>query len=110
MLGDPAIRRPGHNCLFEHGMPPAHQRWIGTTWEPDPLILDDRALAVNVHGKGLVIVTGCGHAGVWSGLAWTSWPAGGPHPERGSPVSESAPAEEGAGAIVGGRKTGRTST
>jgi 7,8-dihydropterin-6-yl-methyl-4-(beta-D-ribofuranosyl)aminobenzene 5'-phosphate synthase len=48
---------------FEHGMPPAHQRWTGSTWEPDPLILDDQALVVNVRGKGLVIVTGCAHAG-----------------------------------------------
>ena len=48
---------------FEHGMPPAHQHWTGTTWKPDPLILDDQALVVNVRGKGLVIVTGCGHAG-----------------------------------------------
>jgi DNA-binding CsgD family transcriptional regulator len=48
---------------FEHGMPPAHQHWTGTTWEPDPLILDDQALVANVLGKGLVIVTGCGHAG-----------------------------------------------
>jgi len=48
---------------FEHGMPPTHQHWTGTTWEPDPLILDDQALVVNVRGKGLVIVTGCGHAG-----------------------------------------------
>ena len=48
---------------FEHGMPPAHQHWTGTTWEPDPLILNDQALVANVRGKGLVIVTGCGHAG-----------------------------------------------
>ncbi len=48
---------------FEHGMPPAHQHWTGTTWEPDPLILDDQALVANVRGKGLVIMTGCGHAG-----------------------------------------------
>ena len=48
---------------FEHGMPPSHQHWTGTTWEPDPLVLDDQALVVNVRGKGLVIVTGCGHAG-----------------------------------------------
>jgi hypothetical protein len=48
---------------FEQGMPPAHQHWTGTTWEPDPLILDDQALVANVRGKGLVIVTGCGHAG-----------------------------------------------
>ena len=31
---------------------------------PDPLILDDQALIVNVAGKGLVILTGCGHAGI----------------------------------------------
>jgi 7,8-dihydropterin-6-yl-methyl-4-(beta-D-ribofuranosyl)aminobenzene 5'-phosphate synthase len=48
---------------FEHGMPPSHQHWTGTTWEPDPLVLDDQALVVNVRGKGLVVVTGCGHAG-----------------------------------------------
>ena len=49
---------------FEHGMPPSHQRWTGEAWEPDPLVLDDQALVVDVRGKGLVIVTGCGHAGV----------------------------------------------
>ena len=49
---------------FEHGMPPAHQHWVGTGWEPDPLVLDDQALVVNVRGRGLVVVTGCGHAGV----------------------------------------------
>ena len=42
---------------FEHGMPPAHQHWTGTTSEPDPLILDDQALVVNVRGQGLVVVT-----------------------------------------------------
>ena len=48
---------------FEHGMPPAHQRWTGSFWEPDPLVLDDQALIVHVRGKGLVVITGCGHAG-----------------------------------------------
>lgn len=48
---------------FERGMPPAHQRWAGSTWEPDPLVLDDQALVVNVRGRGLVVVTGCAHAG-----------------------------------------------
>jgi 7,8-dihydropterin-6-yl-methyl-4-(beta-D-ribofuranosyl)aminobenzene 5'-phosphate synthase len=48
---------------FEHGMPPAHQAWTGTTWEPDRLVLDDQALVVHVRGKGLVVLTGCGHAG-----------------------------------------------
>jgi 7,8-dihydropterin-6-yl-methyl-4-(beta-D-ribofuranosyl)aminobenzene 5'-phosphate synthase len=45
------------------GDPAPHQHWTGTTWEPDPLVLDDQALVVNVRGKGLVIVTGRGHAG-----------------------------------------------
>jgi 7,8-dihydropterin-6-yl-methyl-4-(beta-D-ribofuranosyl)aminobenzene 5'-phosphate synthase len=48
---------------FERGMPPAHQCWAGSTWEPDPLVLDDQALVVHVRGKGLIVVTGCGHAG-----------------------------------------------
>jgi len=33
-------------------------------WEPDPLILDDQALVVNVRDRGLVVLTGCGHAGI----------------------------------------------
>jgi 7,8-dihydropterin-6-yl-methyl-4-(beta-D-ribofuranosyl)aminobenzene 5'-phosphate synthase len=48
---------------FERGMPPAHQSWSNSTWEPDPLVLDDQALVVHVRGKGLLVVTGCGHAG-----------------------------------------------
>jgi 7,8-dihydropterin-6-yl-methyl-4-(beta-D-ribofuranosyl)aminobenzene 5'-phosphate synthase len=48
---------------FERGMPPVHQRWSNSTWEPDPLVLDDQALVVHVRGKGLLVVTGCGHAG-----------------------------------------------
>lgn len=30
----------------------------------DPLILDDQAAIMNVVGKGLVVITGCGHAGI----------------------------------------------
>ena len=48
---------------FERGMPPTHERWSDSTWEPDPLVLDDQALVVHVRGQGLVVVTGCGHAG-----------------------------------------------
>jgi 7,8-dihydropterin-6-yl-methyl-4-(beta-D-ribofuranosyl)aminobenzene 5'-phosphate synthase len=48
---------------FEHGMPPAHQRWTGSTWQHDPLVIDDQALVVQVRGRGLVVLTGCGHAG-----------------------------------------------
>jgi 7,8-dihydropterin-6-yl-methyl-4-(beta-D-ribofuranosyl)aminobenzene 5'-phosphate synthase len=48
---------------FEHGMPPTHQHWSNSTWEPDPLVLDDQALVVHVRGKGLLVITGCAHAG-----------------------------------------------
>jgi 7,8-dihydropterin-6-yl-methyl-4-(beta-D-ribofuranosyl)aminobenzene 5'-phosphate synthase len=48
---------------FEKGFA-IHQAWRGGTWRPDPLILDDQALIANVAGRGLVVLTGCGHAGV----------------------------------------------
>ena len=48
---------------FERGMPPTHQAWDGEQWRHDPLVLDDQALVVHVRGKGLVVLTGCGHGG-----------------------------------------------
>src|ERR1700739_1175189 len=48
---------------YEPGFPP-QQAWLGGRWEPDPLVLDDQALIVDVKDKGLVVITGCGHAGV----------------------------------------------
>jgi 7,8-dihydropterin-6-yl-methyl-4-(beta-D-ribofuranosyl)aminobenzene 5'-phosphate synthase len=48
---------------FEKGFA-VHQAWRGESWQPDPLILDDQALIANVAGRGLVVLTGCGHAGV----------------------------------------------
>ena len=48
---------------FERGMPPPHQEWTGSGWEHDPLVQDDQALVVHVRGRGLVVITGCGHAG-----------------------------------------------
>lgn len=47
---------------FERGLP-RHERHVGDDWEPDPLILDSQALVVHVRGRGLVVITGCGHAG-----------------------------------------------
>ncbi len=47
---------------FERGFP-FHEALHGTVWQADPLILDDQALIVNVRGRGLVVLTGCGHAG-----------------------------------------------
>jgi 7,8-dihydropterin-6-yl-methyl-4-(beta-D-ribofuranosyl)aminobenzene 5'-phosphate synthase len=48
---------------YEPGFP-IQQAWLSGQWEPDRLVLDDQALLVNVAGKGLVVITGCGHAGV----------------------------------------------
>ena len=48
---------------YEPGFPP-QQAWLDERWQPDPLVLDDQALIVNVGGRGLVVITGCGHAGV----------------------------------------------
>jgi 7,8-dihydropterin-6-yl-methyl-4-(beta-D-ribofuranosyl)aminobenzene 5'-phosphate synthase len=48
---------------FETGMP-FHEARHGNGWEPDPLILDDQALIVHLHDAGLVVLTGCGHAGI----------------------------------------------
>jgi 7,8-dihydropterin-6-yl-methyl-4-(beta-D-ribofuranosyl)aminobenzene 5'-phosphate synthase len=47
---------------FETGLP-FHEANTGRGWEPDPLILDEQALVVNLRGRGLVVLTGCGHAG-----------------------------------------------
>ena len=48
---------------FERGMAPHMARTAGGGWEPDPLIWDDQNVVVNVRDRGLVVVSGCSHAG-----------------------------------------------
>jgi len=48
---------------FERGMPAPHQALVDGQWVHDPLVIDDQALVVHVRGRGLVVVTGCGHGG-----------------------------------------------
>ena len=48
---------------FEKGTP-TQVAWIDGKWQPDPWIHDDQAVILNVRAKGLVVLTGCGHAGV----------------------------------------------
>jgi 7,8-dihydropterin-6-yl-methyl-4-(beta-D-ribofuranosyl)aminobenzene 5'-phosphate synthase len=48
---------------FETGTP-FHEGDFGHGWESDPLILDDQALVLHVRDAGLVVLTGCGHAGI----------------------------------------------
>jgi 7,8-dihydropterin-6-yl-methyl-4-(beta-D-ribofuranosyl)aminobenzene 5'-phosphate synthase len=38
--------------------------FVDGLWQPDPWIIDDRALAINIRGKGLVVLSGCAHAGI----------------------------------------------
>ncbi len=50
---------------FEEGMPGQFRRTVdGSGWEPDPLLMDERFVAVNVRDKGIVVFTACSHAGV----------------------------------------------
>ncbi len=48
---------------FETGFP-FHEAHRHGSWEPDPLIMDDQSLIVHVRDRGLVVLTGCGHAGL----------------------------------------------
>ncbi len=41
-----------------------HRVFVNGLWQPDPLIWDDRAIVVYVKGKGLVVISGCAHAGI----------------------------------------------
>ncbi|MEW2450963.1 MBL fold metallo-hydrolase [Streptomyces parvulus] len=53
----------GRTTDFETGMS-GHQACVGGRWGPDESIEDDQAAVLHVRGKGLVILTGCGHAGI----------------------------------------------
>jgi 7,8-dihydropterin-6-yl-methyl-4-(beta-D-ribofuranosyl)aminobenzene 5'-phosphate synthase len=54
---------------FEQGLA-VQQAFRDGEWQPDPLIHDDQALVANVRDRGLVVVTGCGHAGVVNTLRY----------------------------------------
>lgn len=50
---------------FEQGLADHYRRTAdGQEWEPDPWIIDERSLMINVKGKGLLVFTACSHAGV----------------------------------------------
>jgi len=48
---------------FERGFP-VHYAEVDGQWRPDPMIHDDQAVVTHVRGKGLVVLSGCGHAGI----------------------------------------------
>jgi 7,8-dihydropterin-6-yl-methyl-4-(beta-D-ribofuranosyl)aminobenzene 5'-phosphate synthase len=49
---------------YEKGLPPQVKLEPDDTWSPDPLVLDERFLAVHLKGKGLVVFSSCSHAGI----------------------------------------------
>jgi len=55
---------PRHTS-YETGFP-GHVRLAsnGNSWEPDPLILDERFISVHVKDKGQVVFSACSHAGL----------------------------------------------
>jgi 7,8-dihydropterin-6-yl-methyl-4-(beta-D-ribofuranosyl)aminobenzene 5'-phosphate synthase len=48
---------------FETGFR-GHEAFRLDGWRPDPLILDDQALVLRLRERGLVVLSGCGHAGI----------------------------------------------
>ena len=48
---------------FETGFQ-GHDAYREDGWQPDPLILDDQALVLRLRERGLVLLSGCGHAGI----------------------------------------------
>jgi 7,8-dihydropterin-6-yl-methyl-4-(beta-D-ribofuranosyl)aminobenzene 5'-phosphate synthase len=49
---------------FEKGFPPQRARTEHGDWEPDTWVWDDQAIVVHVAGRGLVVLSSCGHAGI----------------------------------------------
>jgi 7,8-dihydropterin-6-yl-methyl-4-(beta-D-ribofuranosyl)aminobenzene 5'-phosphate synthase len=48
---------------FEKGFPLQHAR-TQEGWEPDPWVWDDQAAVFHLREKGLVVLSGCSHAGI----------------------------------------------
>ena len=48
---------------YERGMR-LQEYWTGSGWDADPLVRDDQALVLDVAGKGIMVLSGCGHAGI----------------------------------------------
>ncbi len=50
---------------YEKGVPGHVKRnTAGEDWEPDPLLFDERFVAIHVKGKGIIVFSACSHAGI----------------------------------------------
>jgi 7,8-dihydropterin-6-yl-methyl-4-(beta-D-ribofuranosyl)aminobenzene 5'-phosphate synthase len=54
---------------FEKGLM-RHKSFMNGSWQPDPHIRDDRAIIINAKEKGLVVLSGCAHAGIINTVAY----------------------------------------
>jgi 7,8-dihydropterin-6-yl-methyl-4-(beta-D-ribofuranosyl)aminobenzene 5'-phosphate synthase len=53
-----------------------HRGLMNGAWKTDALILDDRAIVFNVKGKGLVVISGCAHAGIINTINYAQYISG----------------------------------
>jgi len=49
---------------YEQGLPGQLRRADDGSWEPDPLLMDERFVSVHVRGKGQFVFSACSHAGI----------------------------------------------
>lgn len=49
---------------YERGLPYQVKQEADGGWTPDTLLMDERFIAVDIKGRGLVVFTACSHAGV----------------------------------------------
>ncbi|WP_454783254.1 MBL fold metallo-hydrolase [Legionella sp. WA2022007384] len=56
---------------YEKGFPEHVKQLSNQEWVPDPLIMDERFLLVNVRNKGLIVFSACSHAGIINVLKQT---------------------------------------
>jgi 7,8-dihydropterin-6-yl-methyl-4-(beta-D-ribofuranosyl)aminobenzene 5'-phosphate synthase len=54
---------------FEQGLL-QHQTFRDGAWQPDSAINDERAVILNVKDKGLIVLSGCAHAGIINTLLY----------------------------------------
>jgi 7,8-dihydropterin-6-yl-methyl-4-(beta-D-ribofuranosyl)aminobenzene 5'-phosphate synthase len=47
-----------------------HKAFVSGAWKSDPLIMDERAVTIDIKGKGLVVVSGCAHAGIMNTVTY----------------------------------------
>ena len=48
----------------------SHRMFADGIWQPEPLIWDDRAVVLSIKDKGLVVISGCAHAGIINTISY----------------------------------------